>query len=170
MDAMSVSQDARSSSSVESSTRGRGGSGASKVALQAMPGGRTPGAADFWRAAVERGKDMKSIGDRTQLFYHLYTFLKEFEPTAIEIEKIGREERSNSDGGSNQTAGGRRKSWKEKEREGGLRLKSWLGEQVEFPEHLFEQNQGISLALKKMFGFSSASVNGGVQSIAPARK
>lgn len=105
---------------------------------------------DFWRACVAeaRGLGPGREGDKCQLFYHLFGFLKEYEPECLNTG-LGRP--GEGTGGSKI----RRGSWKEQERQKGLRVLSEMAKEVgDFPGDVFA-NKAVEGALKGMFGFAS---------------
>jgi hypothetical protein len=104
---------------------------------------------DFWTACVKKAVEMGpgKEGEKCQLFYHLFSFLRDFEPEVINTG-LGRGVGAPVDGDKK-----RRGSWKDKERQKGLRVISNLAKKAEaFPPDIFE-NKAVIAALKNMFGF-----------------
>ena len=104
---------------------------------------------DFWLACVAeaRGLGPGREGDKCQLFYQLFGFLKEFEPECLNTG-LGKPGEG--------TGGGkiRRGSWKEQGRQKGLRVLSEIAKEVgDLPGDVFA-NKAVEGALKGMFGFA----------------
>lgn len=108
---------------------------------------RRPTSFDFWNACVEKAGKQLEEGEKCQLFYFLFSFLKESDPECINtVVGVGRGNGGN--GGEK-----RRGSWKDQERQKGLRVMSDLAKKAgEFPLDIF-QNKVVVVALKGMFGF-----------------
>ncbi|GMH76939.1 hypothetical protein TL16_g07241 [Triparma laevis f. inornata] len=108
---------------------------------------RRPTSFDFWNACVEKAGKQLEDGEKCQFFYFLFSFLKESDPECINtVVGVGRGNGGN--GGEK-----RRGSWKDQERQKGLRVMSDLAKKAgEFPLDIF-QNKAVVVALKGMFGF-----------------
>ena len=99
-----------------------------------------PSFLEFWNACLFAVKNAEGDGDRCRLFYHLFAFLKDYDPDCIST-KIGKDrDRSSSSGAARK--GSR-----------SLRILSTLAKDVgNFPEELFE-SKAVIASLKSIFGF-----------------
>ena len=102
----------------------------------------------FWTAVVATSTLLPSLGEKSSLFYHLYSFLREYSRSSVE-SNVGK---SASGGGE-----GLRGSWKEQQKGLGLRMASELGKEVEMLgkkwEMLFDENRAVLATIKTLFGF-----------------